>query len=141
MDIFDTMNKKGSRVERELVKMLWDADCAAMRAPASGGATKKPLPDIIAGNGKIYLAIEVKSSSADQIYIDSEKINGLLEFSKIFGAEPFLGAKFKNKKWRFVRINDLSKTRGKNYKVDLDLAFSKGLEFDELIGRDKQVKF
>jgi len=37
----DKMKQKGSRVERELVKMLWDADCAAMRAPSSGGATKK----------------------------------------------------------------------------------------------------
>ena len=135
------MNKKGSRVERELVKMLWNADCAAMRAPASGGATKKPLPDIIAGNGKIYLAIEVKSTSADHIYINSEKIMGLKEFSGIFGAEPYLGAKFKNKKWRFVHVDDLTKTRGENYKVDVELAFSKGLEFDELIGKDKQVKF
>ncbi|MDD1763892.1 MAG: Holliday junction resolvase, partial [Methanobacteriaceae archaeon] len=97
------MSKKGSREERELVKMLWDADCAAMRAPASGGATKKPLPDIIAGNGKIYLAIEVKSSSKDRIYINSQKIDALLEFSNIFGAQPYLGAKFIREKWRFVR--------------------------------------
>jgi len=62
------MSKKGSREERELVKMLWEADCAAMRAPASGGATKKPLPDVIAGNGKLYLAIEVKSTSSERIY-------------------------------------------------------------------------
>jgi len=136
----DKMANKGSRVERELVKMLWNADCAAMRAPASGGATKKPLPDIIAGNGKVYLAIEVKSTSADHIYINSEKITGLKEFSEIFGAEPYLGAKFKNKKWRFVHIHDLAKTRGDNYKVTVDLAFSKGLEFDELIRKDKQLK-
>ena len=135
------MNKKGSRVERELVKMLWSVDCAAMRAPASGGATKNPLPDIIAGNGKIYLAIEVKTTSANYIYINSEKIKGLKEFSQIFGAEPYLGAKFKSKKWRFVHVDDLIKTRGENYKVDVDLAFSKGIEFDELIKKDKQVKF
>jgi Holliday junction resolvase len=135
------MNKKGSRVERELVKMLWSADCAAMRAPASGGATKKPLPDVIAGNGKVYLAIEVKSTSAEYIYINSEKIMGLIEFSEIFGAVPYLGAKFKNKKWRFVHVNDLVRTRGENYKVDVDLAFSKGIEFDELVKKDKQVKF
>lgn len=135
------MNKSGSRVERELVKMLWNADCAAMRAPASGGATRKPLPDIIAGNGRVYLAIEVKTTSADHIYINSGKIRGLKEFSEIFGAEPYLGVKFKNKKWRFVHVDDLIKTRGKNYKVDMDLAFCKGLEFDELIKKDKQAKF
>ncbi len=135
------MSKTGSREERELVKMLWDADCAAMRAPASGGATKKPLPDIIAGNGKIYLAIEVKSSSKDRIYINSEKIDALLEFAGIFGAQPYIGAKFTRKKWRFLTPDMLYKTRQNNFRVDLDLAFQKGLEFDEILGKDKQVKF
>ncbi|MEG3225414.1 MAG: Holliday junction resolvase [Methanobacteriales archaeon Met13] len=135
------MSKKGSREERELVKMFWDAGCAAMRAPASGGATKNPLPDIISGNGKIYLAIEVKSSSKDRIYINSEKIDALLEFSGIFGAEPYIGAKFIREKWRFVRPIDLFLTRQKNYRLDKELAFTNGLEFDELLGKDKQVKF
>ena len=89
------MSKTGSREERELVKMLWDANYAAMRAPASGGATKKPLPDIIAGNGKIYLAIEVKSSSKDRIYINSDKIDAYLNLLK-FGAQPYIGATVKN---------------------------------------------
>ena len=135
------MSKKGSREERELVKMLWDADCAAMRAPASGGATKKPLPDVIAGNGKIYLAIEVKSTSSDRIYINSEKIDALLEFSRIFGAQPYVGAKFKREKWRFVSIEHLYTTKQENYRVDKELAFNKGIELNELVGKDKQVKF
>lgn len=135
------MSKKGSREERELVKMLWEADCAAMRAPASGGATKKPLPDVLAGNGKIYLAIEVKSTSSDRIYIDSGKIKALLEFSGKFGAQPYVGAKFKREKWRFISIEHLYKTKQENYRVDKQLAFEKGVELDELIGKDKQVKF
>lgn len=135
------MSKTGSREERELVRMLWDADCAAMRAPASGGATKKPLPDVIAGNGNIYLAIEVKSSSLERIYINSEKIEGLKEFSQIFGAQPYIGVKFLRKKWRFICLEDLHKTKNNNYRVNMDLAFDKGLDFDEILGKDKQVKF
>lgn len=135
------MSKTGSREERELVRMLWDAECAAMRAPASGGATKKPLPDVIAGNGSIYLAIEVKSSSLERIYIDSEKIDGLKEFSQIFGAQPYIGVKFLRKKWRFICLEDLHITRNNNYRVNIDLAFDKGLDFDEILGKDKQVKF
>jgi holliday junction resolvase len=138
---YDNMSKKGTREERDLVKMLWEANCAAMRAPASGGATKKPLPDVIAGNGSIYLAIEVKSSSLERIYINSEKIEGLREFSDIFGAKPYVGAKFKNKKWRFIGLDDLERTKAQNYKIDRDLAFKKGIEFDELLGKDKQLKF
>ena len=112
------MSKKGSREERELVNMLWEADCAAMRAPASGGATKKPLPDV-----------------------NSQKIDALCEFSDIFGAKPYVGAKFKREKWRFVGINDLVKTKKNNYRLDKDLAFLKGIELEEMIGRTKQFKF
>lgn len=134
------MSKKGSREERELVHMLWNANCAAMRAPASGGATKKPLPDIVAGNGKTYLAIEVKSTSKDRIYINSDKIKALREFADIFGAEPYVGVKFTRKKWRFLNPNILMKTRQNNYKLDIDLAFKKGLDFDELLKKSKQLK-
>ncbi|MDD1763303.1 MAG: Holliday junction resolvase, partial [Methanobacteriaceae archaeon] len=70
-----------------------------------------------------------------------QKIDALLEFSNIFGAQPYLGAKFIREKWRFVRPKDLFKTKQENYRLDKELAFSKGLEFDELLGRGKQVKF
>jgi len=135
------MSKKGSKEERDLVRMLWDSNFAAMRAPASGGATKKPLPDVLAGNGEIYLAIEVKSTSRDKIYINSQKVKGLCEFSNMFGAIPYIGIKFRYKKWLFLSPEDLEVTRNDNYRLDMDLAFKKGLELDELIGKDKQIKF
>ncbi|MBM4241245.1 MAG: Holliday junction resolvase [Euryarchaeota archaeon] len=135
------MSRKGTKEERDLVQMFWDSNFAAMRAPASGGATKKPLPDVIAGNGSVYFAIEVKSSSQDRIYIDSGKILGLREFSDIFGAKPYIGVKFRRKKWIFIKLDDLETTKNENYKLDKDLALKKGIELDELIGKDKQVKF
>jgi Holliday junction resolvase len=134
------MSKTGSIEERDLVHKLWDSGFAAMRAPASGGATKKPLPDVLAGNGKLYLAIEVKSTKQDHIYIDNLKIANLIEFSNIFGAIPYVGAKFTREPWRFIKLEDLHVTRSKNYRVNKELAFSKGLEFDEIIGVDTQTK-
>ncbi|MDR2830003.1 MAG: Holliday junction resolvase [Methanobrevibacter sp.] len=134
------MVKKGSKEERDLVHIFWDKGFAAMRAPASGGATKRPLPDVLAGNSKKYLAIEVKTTTKDLIYIDSSQINGLYEFCKIFGAEPYLGVKFKQTKWLFLNIETITKTRSKNYKVNKNLALEKGLDIDEIIGKDRQVK-
>jgi len=134
------MSKTGSKEERDLVNKLWNAGFAAMRAPASGGATKRPLPDVLAGNGKLYLAIEVKSSKQDHIYIDNEKITNLVEFCDIFGAVPYIGAKFIRKPWRFVKLEDLHVTRSNNYRVNTDLAFSKGIDFDEVIGNDTQTR-
>ena len=118
------MAKKGSAEERDLVHKLWDRNFAAMRAPASGGATKKPLPDVIAGNGKIYLAIEVKTTTKDKIC-----------------ANPYLGVKFKYTKWFFLSPDLIEKTRNGNYKVEKDYCLEKAFEIDEICGFDKQVKF
>lgn len=135
------MVKKGSNEERDLVHKLWDRNFAAMRAPASGGATKKPLPDIIAGNGSIYLAIEVKTTTKDKIYIDSSQIDALIEFSNMFGAVPYIGVKFKYTKWLFLHPDNAERTKSENYKIEKSFALEKALEIDEIIGKDRQIKF
>ena len=67
------MAKKGSAEERDLVHKLWERNFAAMRAPASGGATKNPLPDVVAGNGKLYLMSE--GFNTDNLKFMLEKID------------------------------------------------------------------
>lgn len=133
--------KKGSAEERDLVHKLWDRNFAAMRAPASGGATKVPLPDVIAGNGKIYLAIEVKTTTKDKIYIDFPQIDALCEFASIFGAIPYIGVKFKYTKWLFLSPGNTERTKSNNYKIEKNFALEKGLEIDEITGIDRQMKF
>ncbi len=133
--------KKGSAEERDLVHKLWDRNFAAMRAPASGGATKFPLPDVIAGNGKIYLAIEVKTTTKDKIYIDFPQIDALCEFASIFGAIPYIGVKFKYTKWLFLSPENTERTKSNNYKIEKNFALEKGLEIDEITGIDRQMKF
>ncbi|WP_415953390.1 Holliday junction resolvase Hjc [Methanobrevibacter woesei] len=135
------MAKKGSAEERDLVHKLWDRNFAAMRAPASGGATKFPLPDVIAGNGKIYLAIEVKTTTKDKIYIDFPQIDALCEFASIFGAIPYIGVKFKYTKWLFLSPENTERTKSNNYKIEKNFALEKGLEIDEITGIDRQMKF
>ena len=122
------MAKKGSAEERELVHKLWDRNFAAMRAPASGGATKIPLPDVIAGNGKIYLAIEVKTTTKDKIYIEEDQISSLCEFSKIFGAKPYIGVRFKYTKWLFLEPDSTPRTKNGNYKVERIMHLKKALK-------------
>ena len=112
-----------------------------MRAPASGGATKRPLPDVLAGNGKIYLAVEVKTTTKDKIYIEAAQIDDLCNFSEIFGAKPYIGVRFKYTKWLFLEPDKTPRTRNGNYKVEKDYALEKGLEIDEIAGIDKQMKF
>jgi len=135
------MVKKGSNEERDLVHKLWEKGFAAMRAPASGGATKRPLPDVLAGNSEIYIAIEVKTTTKEKIYVDSPQIDALQEFSDIFGAKPYLGIKFKYTKWLFLDPDSIERTRSNNYRIEKDLALKNGLDLDEITKKDKQVKF
>ena len=135
------MVKKGSNEERDLVHKLWEKGFAAMRAPASGGATKRPLPDVLAGNSEIYIAIEVKTTTKEKIYVDSPQIDALQEFSDIFGARPYLGIKFKYTKWLFLDPDKIERTRSNNYRIEKDLALKNGLDLDEITKKDKQVKF
>ncbi|HIH77893.1 MAG TPA: Holliday junction resolvase [Halobacteria archaeon] len=139
--------RKGTDSERELVNMLWRAGFAAIRSPASGAATKNPLPDIIAGNGKRYLSIEVKSSSKDRFYIKKDDIKDLVTFSKRFGAEPYLGVKFNGEKWVFAPVDPLdgitqilSVTKDGNVRIDIQEVRQRWMDFDELIGISRQTR-
>jgi Holliday junction resolvase len=132
--------RKGTAPERELVRMFWGAGFAASRTPASGSATKNPLPDVIAGNGKRYLSIEVKSSSKKRIYIKKDEIINLEEFSERFGAVPYIGVRFNEEKWAFLPPHKIPKTKEGNYRIDISFIRREGMDFDEFIGKSKQVK-
>ncbi len=131
------MKSKGYRFERELVHMLWKSGFAAIRSPASGSMSY-PVPDIIAGNGRRYIAIEVKMRANLPVYIPKEDVDNLVKFSEVFGAEPFIAVRIPNEGWRFLCLNDLKRTKN-GYKVDDDVFYS-GLEFDELVGNMRQKR-
>ena len=65
---------KGDRRERELVNRLDEAGFAVIRSPASGSATSREQPDVLAGDGERFYAIEVKSSAGDPIYLTGEEV-------------------------------------------------------------------
>ncbi len=111
-------NEKGDRRERELVNALDDAGFAVMRAPASGSATARELPDVLAGNGTVFYAIEAKSSSGDPIYLDNEEVYALVQvFAKNFGATPRIAVRFDREDWSFFHPDDVHQTEAGNYRV------------------------
>jgi Holliday junction resolvase len=109
------------RFERELVNTLDACGYVAMRAPSSGSATERALPDVLAGkaaeaeadhayrsdgwtvaDGGFYLsvfseslAIEGKTTSRNVIYVEPHEVEALVEFAEAFGARPLLGARYK----------------------------------------------
>ncbi|WP_435123973.1 Holliday junction resolvase Hjc [Halobaculum sp. D14] len=126
-------NPKGDRRERELVNRLHDAGFAVMRAPASGSSTDRELPDVLAGDGTVFYAVEAKSSSGDPIYLRGEEVEALIYFSQNFGAAPKIGVRFDREDWYFFHPADLHVTDGGNYRVKKETAVDAGDTIDDLL--------
>ena len=132
-------NAKGDRRERELVNRLDEAGFAVMRAPASGSATDRELPDVLAGEGEQFYAIEAKSSAGDPIYLDGEEVEALVYFARNFGAKPRIGVRFDREDWYFFHPDDLYTTDGGNYRVKLERALADGTDFAEFTGHSRKI--
>ena len=123
---------KGSNAERELLHMFWSKNWATIRS-AGSGSMKYPGPDLLVGNLFRRMAIECKATKASRQYVSQEQIQNLQHFSKVFGAEPYVGVRFDKDTWYFLSLDDIERTDGENYVISTDLAKKKGLLFEELI--------
>jgi Holliday junction resolvase len=133
-------NAKGDRRERELVNRLDAAGFAVMRAPASGSATERELPDVLAGDGEVFYAIEAKSSAGNPIYLTGEEVEALVFFAQNFGAKPRIGVRFDREDWYFFHPGDCYITDGGNYRVKKETALTEGVDFEELTGRSSRTQ-
>lgn len=124
--------RRGASAERELIKMLEKNGFAVVR---SAGSKKV---DIIAGNGRLFLCIEVKSTKNNCVYFSQEDMDKLLDFSLRFGGKPIIAVKFINNGWYFFYPENLTKS-GKNYKLSLQKAIHSGRRFEEVIGKQKSL--
>ena len=132
-------NRKGDRRERELVNRLDEAGFAVMRAPASGSATDRELPDVLAGDGEAFYAIEAKSSAGNPIYLSGEEVEALIYFAQNFGAKARIGVRFDREDWYFFHPGDLHVTDGGNYRVKKETALADGIDFDEFVGTSRKT--
>ena len=123
---------KGSNAERELIRLFWSNKWAAIRVAGSGSASY-PCPDILASNASRVLAIECKSSSDLSRHLQKKQVDDLVYFAKLFGAEPWIGARFNDMKWAFFTPDDLKRT-GTGFSVAVKMVKEKGLTFEQLLG-------
>lgn len=91
------MTVNGSNVERYLINALADCGWTCMRAPASGGGTKRDLPDVLASDIDVRpRAIEVKSTSQNTAYVREQEDIALHRFCNGFGAVAIFAFHFKD---------------------------------------------
>lgn len=124
------MAKKGMKFERDLIHMLWENGYAALRT-AGSGAARYPTPDVVAGNGSNFIALEVKKRSSLPVYLTENEVRELVMFSNLFGANAYIAVKIPRKEWKFIDIEQLKK--GKSYRVDEEV-YSTGMDFENVIG-------
>lgn len=125
---------KGTRGERELIKIFNESGWSAIRA-AGSGSSRYPSPDILAGNAVRRVAIECKVTKDQKKYLYAEDIEQLQTFAQRFGAESWVGIRFPSEEWYFLMLEDLEKT-GSCWAVSLELAKRRGLTVAELMGRE-----
>ena len=122
---------KGSAAERTLIHAFWSEGWAAVRVAGSGW-TQFPSPDILVGNNKIKLALEVKITKDKKKYFPKQEIENLNFFAEKFGAEPYIAVKFAKEKFYFIKTIYLNKTTS-SYVSSLELCKQKGCLFEGLI--------
>ena len=125
--------KKGTRAERELIHMFFKSEPWASVRVAGSGSMPFPCPDLVAGNGKRVVAIECKSLADNIKYFKQPELADLLEFSRKFGAEAWIGVRFDHVGWFFIQPEKLELSKKGTPSISLNEAKSKGLNFDQLI--------
>ena len=121
---------KGSKTERELVKLFTEQGWRAVRVAGSGIGEDSPCDLIAAKSGRKGFAVEVKSSRKTNIYITKEQINDFILFSNIIGLKPVIAARFNREGFIFVEPKHLKDT-GKYWALSLKTAKVKGKRFSQ----------
>ena len=130
--------KRASDYERLLVNRFWENGFAVMRAPSSSGTSKMPRPDILAGSAEknLMLVLEIKTSRQNVFYVQKDQIDGLLEFAKRIGGQPYLGVKFVGKRMDFMFLSvpdSLAESKGDSYRISINDVKNIGLDFYSLV--------
>jgi holliday junction resolvase Hjr len=121
---------KGSKTERELVKLFTEKGWRAVRVAGSGVGEDSPC-DIIVGKIKRKgFTIEAKSSKKSTIYISRSQIEDFVLFSAIIGLKPVIAARFNREGWLFLNPTHLKDT-GKYWALSLKTAKKKGKRFSQ----------
>ena len=129
---------KGTVAENELIHKFWENDWVAVRV-AGSGSTRYPSPDIIASCTFGKVVMEIKVVNDTKKYFPQQEINDLNYFANQFGAQSWIGVKFKENQWYFLPTSELEMTRENNYSTTLIKMKRTGFTFDEMNDMIKEI--
>ncbi|MEK6957401.1 MAG: Holliday junction resolvase Hjc [archaeon] len=128
---------KGASAERELIKLLWNLGFVAARV-AGSGKNALPMPDLIAlGKGKSFI-FECKAWRGNYLNISAEQMAELQKWGEVSGAQAFIGWKYPNKGWFFVKPEHFRKS--KHYNISIATTMKVGIPLEVVVGEQRQLK-
>jgi Holliday junction resolvase len=80
--------------------------------------------------------MEIKTSRQNVFYVQKEQIDGLMEFAKRIGGQPYLAVKFVGKRMDFLFLSvpdALTESKGDSYRISLNELKDKGIDYATLI--------
>jgi Holliday junction resolvase len=94
-----------------------------MRAPSSGAATTRDLPDVLFSKVcQPLIAGELKTTGGNVAYYASDEVEALRQFATAFSAKPRLLARYKQDTTYYGwRIDDARVTDTGRYAVDREI--------------------
>lgn len=113
----------GQDYERKLAKKLDKQGYHVIRAPASGSATQRDLPDIAYGKPGIKpMFVELKATSQNVAYFDESEVESLQEFALAFSGRARLVARYKqDTAYYSCQVENARRTETNRYAVDRDM--------------------
>jgi Holliday junction resolvase len=121
---------KGSKAERELLRILTENGWRAVRVAGSGVNDDSPCDLLAARAGSKGYTIEAKSSKKNRIYITKQQIEDFVLFSMMIGLTPIIAVRFNYEGWLFLEPS-LLEDSGKNWVISLERAKSQGKRFGQ----------
>ncbi len=132
-----SQKSKGCDAERELIHLFWATNVWTACRVAGSGSMHYPAPDIIAATQNRRLAIECKSCKGKYQYLEKQEVAELKKFAEMTACEPWIGLRFNNQPWYFIKIQSLKET-DKNFAVTKEEAQRIGKLFIDLTQQNSQ---
>lgn len=121
---------KGSRAERELIKIFTENGWRAVRVAGSGVGDESPCDILVGKIGRKGHTIEAKSSKKSIIYISKQQIEDFVLFSSTIGLQPVIAVRFNYEGWLFITPSQL-RDSGKARAISLIDAKTQGKKFSQ----------
>jgi len=120
----------GSDYERKFARKLDERGYHVIRAPSSGSATQRDLPDIAFGKPGVQpCLVELKTTGENIAYFTESEVAALQRFATAFSGSARLCARFKGDTAYYLhKPANTRRTETKRYAIDRDMEPDKVVE-------------